>query len=425
MKQELKIPTLVALVILLIGLVVTSFLTGQAQRLFLKADSSSVVGEIKTSNISDTSFTVSWVTDQPVSGSVSVNDGKGFSRPILDDRVQSGGADDKFNIHHVTTRFLKPSTSYTYKIISGSQEINDNSYKITTSSSQNSEGGISTPIYGTILKSDQSPAAGVLVYVSINNSQPLSALTKSNGNWLITLNNARDLNGTLVNFKPKGDIETITVQGGVDGIAQVKTITGNDAPVPNIVLGQNYDFSTVIETPTPTPIQTITAGFTEEPIVSPTPGILTPSDNGTLSDSQPTFQGTGIPGEVVQIIVHSDQNLSGSVVVGSDGRWKWIPPDNLTPGEHTVTIATTDGSGQTQNITKNFLVLASGTSVVESATPSATLAPTVTPSSTPTLTPTPTPVLPTSGSTSPTTLLLIGGVLILIMGMVAFYAVAI
>lgn len=431
MKQERKIPTLIAIFILIVGLVVTSFVVTQAQRFFLKADSSSLVKEVKISNVADNSFSVSWITDQAVFGSVAYNEGKGYSHPVLDDRVQSASTEDKFYTHHITIRFLKPKTTYSFKIISGNQEYNDPSYKVTTASTLASPGTVSNPVYGTILKSDQTPMGGALIYLTVNNSALISTFTKSSGNWLVALNIARtsDLEN-YVTFKPKGEVENIFVQGGKDGVAQAKTVTGNDAPVPSISLGKNFDFTTASNEISPSSTNSATSnsqteqaktGFVQAPVTTATPGISSPTTDSKLNDPRPTFKGTGIPGEVVQITVQSDQNFSASVIVGKDGRWSWSPPENLEPGNHTVTIATPDSSGQTKSISQNFLVLASGTSVTETATPSATLTETPTATPTPTETATPTP-LPRSGNTTQTILLFFGGLAILFIGGVFFYA---
>lgn len=428
MKKQLRIPTIIALLILIVGLIVTSIITGQAQKIFLKADITQTAKNVKKSNISDTSFTISWTTDRPVSGSISYSESKnGAYRFVSDDRVQSGVTDDKFYTHHVTITLLKPAMNYYYKIISGSQEFNDASYLVKTASSGVSSDSLATPAYGVILNSDLTPAVGALVYMTVNNSSLLSTYTKSSGNWLASLNKARTADlSRAISFKPKGDPEEILVQGEKDQVAQVKVVTGNDAPVPNITLGKNYDFtadSTTQKTShsiTLVPTQTIVltkTNFIQQPLVSPTPAILIPNNNSSISDSHPTIQGAGLPGQVVQIIVHSDQTMAASVVVDSDGRWSWSPPQSLDPGAHTVTIATADNSGQTKTVTQNFTVLGSGTSVTQSATPSATVTPTFAP--TPSASPSP---LPKTGGIIQTSLLLLSGMSILFLGAIFFYA---
>lgn len=430
MKKDLRIPTLVAIAVLVVGIAVTSFAVNFIQKVLVRADAS-VVTEVKKSNIKDTSFTVSWVTDTAVSGAVAYKTTGGFATPVSDDRVQAGLGSDKFFTHHVTVNFLKPQTKYEFKIISGGKENTDPAYVVTTAPI-NTNTQTSYPIYGTVKKADNTVATDAIIYASVNNSTLLSSLTKSQGNWIIPLSIARtaDLK-EFVKFNPKGDLETIFVQGGKDGVAQVKTITGNDTPVPSITLGKSYDFSKPLPvTPTPTqpsvtssPEASQDSGFTAPVVVSPTPAILTPNDNATISDILPTFKGTGLPGQVVQIIIHSDQNLAGSAVSDANGRWSWTPTTQLDPGEHTITIATADEYGKTKSITQKFIVLASGTSVVESATPSATLSPSPTVIFTPSPTPTQistTSGAPVSGNMTGTMLFLVIGFLVIIFGLKLF-----
>ena len=83
----------------------------------------------------------------------------------------------------------------------------------------------------------------------------------------------------------------------------------------------------------------------------------------------------------------------------NNGRWTYRPKTPLSPGLHTITITTKDRFGILRSITQSFTVFASGTQVVQSATPSATPTITSTPTQTPTVvptiisTPTPTPTI--------------------------------
>src|SRR3989338_9411871 len=108
MRKEFKIPTLIAVVVLVAGLAVTAFATNFAQTLFTKASVTTEPKEVKISNLTDSSFSVSWITDEAVSGAVAYQStGQGFSQPVLDDRVQGATpATDKFFVHHVSLRFI-------------------------------------------------------------------------------------------------------------------------------------------------------------------------------------------------------------------------------------------------------------------------------------------------------------------------------
>lgn len=431
MKKEWRIPTLVGLFLIIIGLIATAFLTNQAQRFFLKASPTATPSEVKITNISESSFSVSFITpDVPVSAAVAYGTSGSLGQTATDDRVQAGVSEDRFTTHHVTVRFLKPATKYFFKIISGSQTYDNQGvpYSVVTAPSIATVNTPTNPIYGTILRADKTPASGVIVYLTVKNSTPLSTLTKSSGSWLLTLNNARtsDLL-SYVGVNPKGDPENIFVQGAKDGVATAQTITGNDAPVPTIVLGQTYDFSSgygqnsvaqITPSATPTlsvsPQATTSFGLSGEKSATSSPILVSPLQNAVLTDTKPTFSGQGKPGQTITITVRSDTVYSATVVVDANGRWSWAPPGNLTPGQHSVTIASADTGGSPVNVSQNFTVLASGTQVTESATPSATLTPT------PTASPS---AMPKSGNSLPTYILFFSGVVIIILG--AFFYAAI
>ncbi|MDD4938421.1 MAG: Ig-like domain-containing protein, partial [Candidatus Shapirobacteria bacterium] len=128
--------------------------------------------------------------------------------------------------------------------------------------------------------------------------------------------------------------------------------------------------------------------------------ITNPSDNETVSTKKPEFFGDGPAGEKLTIKVESPIVYTDEITINEDGTWNWSPPENLTPGEHTITIT---GSNNTI-LSHKFVVLAaedepsfsaSGSAEIETPTPSPTEIPTPTPTSipTPTLNPTSTPTI--------------------------------
>ena len=86
-----------------------------------------------------------------------------------------------------------------------------------------------------------SPKEG-LVYLTIAGGTPLSSYIREDGNWLITLNNARTADLLkYVSYKQAGDEIVIFVQAP-EGTAQATTDTKNHTPVPNITLGDTINF---------------------------------------------------------------------------------------------------------------------------------------------------------------------------------------
>ena len=66
-----RIPTLFALAILVIGIVATSFLTSRSTQFTGFASLDEKPQNVRISNISDTSFTISYTSAKPVFGTIS------------------------------------------------------------------------------------------------------------------------------------------------------------------------------------------------------------------------------------------------------------------------------------------------------------------------------------------------------------------
>ena len=91
MKPQPQIPTLVGILILLIGLGGAIYLIESGLRLSSRAQTSSEPREVTLANVTDSSFTVSWLTLEPVSGSIQYKETGllGISQTALDIRDQN------------------------------------------------------------------------------------------------------------------------------------------------------------------------------------------------------------------------------------------------------------------------------------------------------------------------------------------------
>lgn len=182
---------LLPILLLIVGLIVTVFLVLQRTSLFSKAGISDSPKEVKVSNISDNSFTVSWLTEDAVPGFVMFGQGESLDQTSLDDR-DSGSKNARLT-HHVTLKNLAPSTTYSFKIGSGA-DIYDNQgkfYTQTTAPSTTDTPPLPEPLMGKVETADGKAPAEALVYVSMERSTVLSSFIRDDGNFLITLNNAR------------------------------------------------------------------------------------------------------------------------------------------------------------------------------------------------------------------------------------------
>jgi hypothetical protein len=298
---------------------------------------------------------------------------------------------------------------------------------------------------------NSNPVEGAIVYLSLANANPASTLTKSSGSWVIPLNLVRSADlSSWAAYDKEASIEETFVQAGSLGTATVVATTKNDSPMPKIILGQNFDFRQVAEEkPQPTPTQTQTpeatgaSKFAIEPTATSSATatsagkltIINPEPGEEINTPKPEFLGTGPAGGTLTITIQSPATYSGTVKVDSKGNWKWTPPSNLEPGQHTITAKYIDQNGKEQKISHTFVVLAAGTSELPAmtATPSASATPSVTPTPTTKIaSPSPTPTstisgrvsipsteggVPTSGYWTPTFFVFIMGISLIFLGL--------
>ncbi|OGY09091.1 MAG: hypothetical protein A2782_00005 [Candidatus Blackburnbacteria bacterium RIFCSPHIGHO2_01_FULL_43_15b] len=356
-----KIFGILSMVMLLAGLPVMVFLALNRQDIRSNASIEEQPKEIKITNISDNSFSVSWLTDKQTSGFIVYGDTDKLGLTASDDR-DKGGQTPR-NTHYVTIENLNPQTLYFFKMGSGSSAYDNNgsSFSITTAPSTNDPPAVAEPAFGKVVNQAGSPVPGALVYLTVQGGSPLSSYTREDGNWLITLNNARTDNlSSYIVYKPAGDTVDFYVQAGKAGSARATADTNNVRPIPNIKLGGTYSFDTqgsaaqVTLTP---PAQTATSDFSLQNIRQASESaiplsVLATGKGETVNTGQPTFSGTGRPGDIITITIHSSQIVTAQVTVGQDGKWSYTPDQSLASGQHTVTIA----SGSNQD-TSNFSIL--------------------------------------------------------------------
>lgn len=418
--HERKIPTILGLLLVFGAVLIFRLVFDQVTPLFTRASPSLTPKQITFSNISDVSFTISWTTDVPTTGATII-DGNGVGT-LYDQRDETLSVSSNkpalgsYTIHSVIVRNTKPQTTYHIRILSGGSFFQNgiNPYTVTTGAAIPSTGVNLEPAYGTAMLPNGQPASSAIVYLTPEGGQTLSAFVTNTGSWVIPLHLARTAG--LTSYMPVADRinESITVRSS-QGDATATTDTLNDNPVPTMTIGKQYDFrklqaqntsKTIAEAP-PTVLGTSTQ------VVSNTVAISQPAQGARLTTNLPLFDGTGVPGQDVLVLIGITNTQSGAVTVGADGVWRYTPSNTLTEGEQSVTITTKDVNNKTVALTHTFEVLKSGTQVLGDATPSATLTPTIFDTPTPTATLSGQP-LPTSGNELPTiVLLLLGGALFL------------
>lgn len=423
-RKEKRIPTLLALIILIFGVGGAVYLDQSTQQLQSSAASTAKPLDIHFTNISDNSFVVSWITEQPAIASVVIKDGT--SSIIYIDDLDNDNIPRPRSTHYVTIKNLKENTSYSVKIVSGDLKCSNNDLCPTLTQKTAPKLPILSalpPARGNLITQADLPAQGTIVYLTIGKSYPLSGRVDTSGLWVIPLANllTQDLLSRLE--IADNDIIQITAQLSpsetTQALIDVKSIREN-LTIPAMQIGKTYNFVNLLSkkglfaNSTNQRILGTQIQVNKIPIISTaeisknTIDILFPrQDQDVTTDNRPRLRGTGIPGKQLLITINSTPQ-TGRVTVTSDGAWEFRPSRPLSPGTHHISIQSYDETGNLVTLSKTFIVLKSGESVLGEATTSATLTPTIYLSVTPFTTPTITPsyVSPTLSTTLPPTITL-------------------
>lgn len=428
MKKS-KIPTLLGIFILILGLAAGIFLIQNQQIFRLGASPETSPKDVRITNITSSSFTVSWTTDEETSGFIKWGEpSNSLDGTELDEITESS------KTHTATIQGLNSNKTYYFKINSDGRNFDNNGVPWQKTTGPELPGSTTIDsISGTVLTSTGSPAGNAIVYATLAGASTLSTTTSQSGSWIIPISLARTQD--LTSFIEVDDTNTlieISVQAASQGVATAQIYPAAASPVPPIVLGQSHDFRN-LRPGEADGVPKANINLPEE--ASPSSGfevpeeIATPSaetitldslDEGEIvTSTEPEFFGEGPPGTTITITIESDP-ITDEVYIGSSGDWDWSPPEDLSEGSHVITISWRDAGGILRTLTRTFVVQAAEGPAFES-TPSATptASPTPTPSPSPTASPTATPAsTPTStpsavedsGTLTPTILLSIMGI---------------
>ena len=205
-----------------------------------------IIYEVQVTNVRDTTFTVSWTTNQAVIGEVHYGtDPANLNQTAYDNR----GAGTSDDTHYVTLEQvdLIPETTYYFDVVSDgtTDDNNGDHYNVTTGPTLGLPA--SDVIYGQVFKEDgTTPAEGTIVYIrlldndgsgSSGQSAPLSVLVEGSGYWHTNLGNARlaDLSGYF-EYSASGDSVTLLAEGAAGGCASQTVDTSVDTPAASMTL---------------------------------------------------------------------------------------------------------------------------------------------------------------------------------------------
>jgi hypothetical protein len=390
-----RIPTLLALLFLILSLVLTSFFINRTFQLTGFASPDSKPENIKITNITDTSVTITYTTAKAVLGSIAY--GKNTPEQIVTDDRDKEEPKKTYFTHHITIRNLAPETSYFFSIISDGETYLDDGkpFRFSTAPKLPSQTSKQYTVSGTIANTDGNDA---LVYLLTDKSQILSATVDSKGSFTLKIDLLRSQNlSSIITLTPETKMHLLVI--GSNKRSDVTFPFAISNKLPSVILGELYDFTLSAE-----PISSDSGSFTTFPpfegksVEANSITITSPKHNESFTDQQPLLQGTALPNEEIEIMIESSQQIKAIVQANAQGRWEFRPDIPLAPGNHKITIKTRDQNGVLRTLTKPFVVLAAGSQFTEPSVSPEPKTPTSTPTETPTLTPTPLP----SATSTPT-----------------------
>lgn len=455
---NLRFPTIIGLVVLVIGLIVGIVVFDQGTGLFLpRASEETTPQNVKITNVTERSFSVSFSTQAATSAFVKIDSFrsggqiKNINIQASDDRDQLKGTIDNYLLHHVTLTGLDANTEYFFLIGTDKGALYDNNNEkfLVKTAKQATNPPNAKTIYGSVTNPDGTPAKGSIVYALLDAAGEMSQLVQESGSWAIPLSNSRTVDGSsYANITPNTSLK-IQIQGHpINILSEINTTVGEFESGSKIVLGsggaaQNPPVS-VSPTNSPTPTVTMatptvtmatpTASPSASPSVSPTQVPLsdlnptaspsasqlssllgdnydaTPSANTIdltidghqeVSTQQPVIVGTAPAKTTINIVVNSDTHIRTSLVTNDQGEFALdisALEKELEPGEHMVEYSYTDpATGKLITKTRTFTV-APKTDVKLAASNGSSS----TSTSTPTRTPTPSPTaVPSYGTDYP------------------------
>ena len=376
-----QIPTILGLLVLVVSLIAGLLLFSDGTGVFApRATPETTPKNVKVTNLTDKSFTVSFYTDEATSGFVKfgIEDGS-LKSQASDDRDQLSGTIGDYRLHHVTVRGLNPNTTYFYTLGTASVSRFDNNgapFTVRTLPAPSGTPPVSKTIYGTVVNEAGSAAEGSIVYVLSEGVGEMSSLVKSSGSWAIALANARQSDGSgFANLNDDTELSVI-VQGVEPTKSSIFSTTVADAqPVPELTLGQTPE-ARPVDQQNSASNQQIDLGDLDD-IVDQAGGdvddlveeevldlsSLSPGEEPTVESPSPVIRGKAAPGVTVTIEVNSETQIVQTLVADENGDFELdlaAIGGQLEPGQHTVSYSYNDpDTGQEVTKTQTFTVAGS------------------------------------------------------------------
>jgi len=403
-KKTYRIPTFLG--IFFVGLITIVFISLFSNFSKTSIASKVLVKRVELVNLLPSQATIYWQTENKETGLVIYGTNEKMLNFSASDVRDVNLSKNKYSNHFVNLKNLQPNQKYYYKILSDNKIVSNNNqfFNFKTPDLSQMSSGLN-PIYGTVIGFNGKPLEGATVLVTVKDCFILAAQTKAKGEWLLPIINVyykADLKQKTLGLNDMLKIEIISEDSQASFIS---SSVKNSSPLPQtVIIGKNYDF---YEEPSVLAASTDKFGSIE---IKNKVDILYPKENAVIAGGKPLVKGVAYPGKDVVISINSQNSFSTKTKADENGLWQVVLDKDLTPGQYTITLTTSDQQEKNINLSRNFSIAKSGEQVLGEATPEPTItttAPTNTPPIIATLAPTitsiptvftPTPTNPVTGA---------------------------
>ena len=239
-----KIPTILGIFILTFGITSGVLILNAKQIFKLGAEEDTAPKNIKVSNITDSSFTISFTTNQKSRSFIKVGEDSLF---LGDTDIKR--QENRTGVHYFSIDGLSPATTYFITINSdGINYLSDDPLSIKTGNKLSSD-NIGKNLYGKVYSKSGEELKGAIVYVQCGNGSLLSTQTSDDGSWSINVSKTRtsDLSEYLTIDKDNTLIQVMVQYEQLTSF--VSTYANNIHPLPPIILGNNFDIRNTEQLP--------------------------------------------------------------------------------------------------------------------------------------------------------------------------------
>lgn len=340
--------------------------------------SETTVQMLEVANTSHDSFSVFFVTEEPVSVYAIYGKDDAKLDKIVYDALDDNKNQNPRKYHLFTFSGLDKDTSYSYQFISDSKLLEYGGVTKFRSATQASQNFLKStnPIYGKITTPNGEGAAGTHLIITRSGSTALTqserevyvTTTRGSGEWLYTLPSS------FID----SDLVRIDVYNEKYAPSRILALVIKSSPIPQTtIVGTDYTFSESDDVlGAQSANKSTSKADNEKYIIS----IIYPEINALIPDSKPLFKGRGIPNTKVALEVNSKPIFRQETIVDAQGVWMVEPKSPFAFGTYKLTVRILDISNAMRTLTRSFAIAKSGEQVLGEtavATPSGTLSPAV------------------------------------------------